>query len=93
LSGCISPFAKTEKLWFDARSEAENQEYDIYKDTAEYFKEHDDGRLHVFIKADTPDEYYEALKKIRESANEYIVELPYAQDEEASLTEDEIIEL
>ena len=36
LNGCISPFAKTDRLWFDRKKEPETQEYEIYKEKVKY---------------------------------------------------------
>ena len=93
LSGCISPFAKTEKLWFDAKRESENKEYEVYKDSIEHFKEKKDGRLRVDLDVSSPDDYFRSVMNVQQSIDGFEVSFPNQVEEEEEKPEDELIEL
>ena len=80
LNGCISPFAKTDKLWFDAKKEPELQEYELYKDKVEYTKNNNDGKLHINYTTETPDKYYDARFKTRYMMDQFSANIPDADD-------------
>lgn len=68
LSGCISPFAKTDRLWFNANKEAETMEYDIRKATEDYFDEHEDecDSLRLKLDMESSDRFYEVMMKLKD---------------------------
>lgn len=73
LSGAISPFAKTEKLWFNAENEPENKDFEIYKQICEYNDEKykDSNVYRVEYRHDDPKAYYEGrynTEQLRDSA-------------------------
>ena len=73
LSGAISPFAKTEKLWFNAENEPENKDFEIYKQICEYNDEKykDSNIYRVEYRHDDPKAYYEGrynTEQLRDSA-------------------------
>lgn len=87
LSGCVSPFAKTDKLWFNPNKEAENVEYDIYKATKEYFKEHPENEnLRIEYTAESPERYYNSLLVTRSNINSCEEEIPIKDVENDTLT-------
>ena len=71
LSGCISPFAKTDNLWFNSEKESENMEYDMVKTTDEYYDKHPTGELRVKIDTSTPERYYDSKYTLYEFRNTF----------------------
>lgn len=68
LTGCVTPFAKTDHLWFNGDKEAETMEYEIAKATKEYFNEHNsDGKLRIQFDTSSSDKYYDTLMKIKDN--------------------------
>ena len=69
---CISPFAKTDQLWFNADKEPETMEYEIYKATDDYFqKDPKEKSLRISLDTSSSDRYYEVLQNIRNNANDF----------------------
>ena len=71
LSGCISPFAKTDNLWFNSEKESENMEYDMVKTTDEYYDKNPTGELRVKIDTSTPERYYDSKYTLYEFRNTF----------------------
>lgn len=72
----ISPFAKTDELWFDSKKESENTEYEIYKASKEYFSKTNKDTQTVYFGTDTPEGYYKAKLNVRNSLNGIKVSFP-----------------
>ena len=87
----VSPFAKTDKLWFNAEKEAENMEYDIYKASMDYSKEHDDGECHIGINYETPEEYFQSKYNVYSNYRNFHVEFAN-QEIDDTIPENEVIE-
>ena len=81
LNGCISPFAKTDKLWFNREKEPENQEYDLYKEKIKYNEDHPDGKLHVVYTTESSDNYYDAKYKTLLNIENFKVDIPNPDDQ------------
>lgn len=80
LNGCISPFAKTDRLWFDRKKEPETQEYEIYKEKVKYNEEHPDGKLHINYTTESSDKYYDAKFHTRYMMDQFNVNIPDPDD-------------
>ncbi len=67
LTGCVTPFAKTDHLWFNGEKEAETMEYEIAKATEDYFENNPgkDPNLRIRFNDNSSDEYYETLMKLK----------------------------
>ena len=91
LSGCVSPFAKTDKLWFNAEKEAENMEYDIYKASMDYANEHSDGECHIGINYETPEEYFQSKYNVYSNYRNFHVEFAN-QEIDDTIPENGVIE-
>ena len=72
LSGAISPFAKTDNLWFNSEKESENMEYEMVKATEEYYDQHPTGELRVKIDTSSPEKYYDSKYKLYENRQTFI---------------------
>lgn len=71
LSGCVSPFAKTEGLWFNAKMEPENEEYELSKEKYTYIKNKHKGAKFVHFTYNTPEKYYKARMDNLRTINNY----------------------
>jgi hypothetical protein len=81
LSGVVSCFAKTDNLWFNSKKESEDTEYEIVKATDEYFKP--EG-LRIELDKSSPEAYYNAKLKLRESLNDCSLVLPLEDKDDQS---------
>ena len=64
----LSPWSRMKGLYFNEDKEPDNFMYNFKKDMDDFEWEHghEDGKVHVRIKADTPEQYYENLNKMEE---------------------------
>ena len=81
LSGVVSCFAKTDNLWFNAAKESENTEYNMVKAVDEYFKP--DG-LRIELDKSSPEAYYDAKLKLRDSLDNCSLILPLENKDDPS---------
>ena len=98
LSGCCSPFAKTDHLWFNADKEPETQDYELYKSYLDYVKKHEDSDM-TYVKSEpkNSDDYYRVKNNLEEYSqsleNSIIESLSLIPVEEPDFESQETIEL
>ena len=78
-------------MWFDAKRESENKEYEVYKDAIDHAKK--DGSLMVYLDVSSPDDYFRSVLNVEQSIDGFEVSFPNQQEEEEEKPEDELIEL
>ena len=84
LSGVVSPFTKTDKLWFNAKTECENTEYEMYCAEQEYLDKHDNDKLRIKFTTSSPEAYYDAKLKVRDALNKCELIIPETEYDDMS---------
>ena len=84
LSGVVSPFTKTDQLWFNAKTESENTEYNMYCAEQAYLDRVDNDKPRIKFDTSSPEAYYDAKLKIRNALDRCELILPDNEEDDPS---------